>query len=163
MLGAAIATTISDIPFDGPISTTQVGLVDGEFVINPTAEQKAVSDLALTVASTREKVIMIEAGANEVPEQQMIDAIFKAHEVNQEVIKFIDTIVAECGKPKHSYESCAVPEELFAAMKEVVTPEEMEEAVFTDDKQTREENIRVVTEKLEEAFADNEEWLAILR
>ena len=105
---------------------------------------------------------MIEAGANEVPEQQMIDAIFKAHEVNQEVIKFIDTIVAECGKPKHSYESFAVPEELFAAMKEVVTPEEMEEAVFTDDKQTREENIRVVTEKLEEAFADNEEWLAIL-
>ena len=162
MLGAAIATTISDIPFDGPISTTQVGLVDGEFVINPTAEQKAVSDLALTVASTREKVIMIEAGANEVPEQQMIDAIFEAHEVNQEVIKFIDTIVAECGKPKHSYESFAVPEELFAAMKEVVTPEEMEEAVFTDDKQTREENIRVVTEKLEEAFADNEEWLAIL-
>ena len=162
MLGAAIATTISDIPFDGPISTTQVGLVDGEFVINPTAEQKAVSDLALTVASTREKVIMIEAGANEVPEQQMIDAIFKAHEVNQEVIKFIDTIVAECGKPKHSYESFAVPEELFVAMKEVVTPEEMEEAVFTDDKQTREENIRVVTEKLEEAFADNEEWLAIL-
>ena len=162
MLGAAIATTISDIPFDGPISTTQVGLVDGEFVINPTAEQKAVSDLALTVASTREKVIMIEAGANEVPEQQMIDAIFKAHEVNQEVIKFIDTIVAECGKPKHSYESFAVPKELFAAMKEVVTPEEMEEAVFTDDKQTREENIRVVTEKLEEAFADKEEWLAIL-
>ena len=162
MLGAAIATTISDIPFDGPISTTQVGLVDGEFVINPTAEQKAVSDLALTVASTREKVIMIEAGANEVPEQQMIDAIFKAHEVNQEVIKFIDTIVAECGKPKHSYESFAVPEELFTAMKEVVTPEEMEEAVFTDDKQTREENIRVVTEKLEEAFANNEEWLAIL-
>ena len=162
MLGAAIATTISDIPFDGPISTTQVGLVDGEFVINPTAEQKAVSDLALTVASTREKVIMIEAGANEVPEQQMIDAIFEAHEVNQEVIKFIDTIVAECGKPKHSYESFAVPEELFAAMKEVVTPEEMEEVVFTDDKQTREENIRVVTEKLEEAFADNEEWLAIL-
>ena len=162
MLGAAIATTISDIPFDGPISTTQVGLVDGEFVINPTADQKAVSDLALTVASTREKVIMIEAGANEVPEQQMIDAIFKAHEVNQEVIKFIDTIVAECGKPKHSYESFAVPEELFAAMKEVVTPEQMEEAVFTDDKQTREENIRVVTEKLEEAFADNEEWLAIL-
>ena len=162
MLGAAIATTISDIPFDGPLSTTQVGLVDGEFVINPTAEQKAVSDLALTVASTREKVIMIEAGANEVPEQQMIDAIFEAHEVNQEVIKFIDTIVAECGKPKHSYESFAVPEELFAAMKEVVTPEEMEEAVFTDDKQTREENIRVVTEKLEEAFADNEEWLAIL-
>ena len=162
MLGAAIATTISDIPFDGPISTTQVGLVDGEFVFNPTAAQKAVSDMALTVASTREKVIMIEAGANEVPEQQMIDAIFAAHEVNQKVIAFIDTIVAECGKPKHEYESCAVPEELFAAIKEIVTPEEMEVAVFSDDKQTREENIRVVTEKLEEAFADNEEWLAVL-
>ena len=162
MLGAAIATTISDIPFDGPISTTQVGLVDGEFVFNPTAAQKAVSDMALTVASTTEKVIMIEAGAKEVPEQQMIDAIFAAHELNQKVIAFIDTIVAECGKPKHEYESCAVPEELFAAIKEIVTPEEMEVAVFSDDKQTREENIRAVTEKLEEAFAENEEWLAVL-
>ena len=162
MLGAAIATTISDIPFDGPISTTQVGLVDGEFVFNPTAAQRAVSDMALTVASTREKVIMIEAGANEVPEQQMIYAIFAAHELNQKVIAFIDTIVAECGKQKHEYESCAVPEELFAAIKEIVTPEEMEVAVFSDDKQTREENIRVVTEKLEEAFAENEEWLAVL-
>ena len=162
MLGAAIATTISDIPFDGPISTTQVGLVDGEFVFNPTAAQKAVSDMALTVASTKEKVIMIEAGANEVPEQQMINAIFVAHELNQKVIAFIDTIVAECGKPKHEYESCAVPEELFAAIKEIVTPEEMEVAVFSDDKQTREENIRAVTEKLEEAFAENEERLAVL-
>ena len=162
MLGAAIATTISDIPFDGPISTTQVGLVGGEFVFNPTAAQRAVSDMALTVASTREKVIMIEAGANEVPEQQMIDAIFAAHELNQKVIAFIDTIVAECGKQKHEYESCAVPEELFAAIKEIVTPEEMEVAVFSDDKQTREENIRAVTEKLEEAFAENEEWLAVL-
>ena len=162
MLGAAIATTISDIPFDGPISTTQVGLVDGEFIFNPTAAQKAVSDMALTVASTKEKVIMIEAGANEIPEQQMIDAIFAAHELNQKVIAFIDTIVAECGKPKHEYESCAVPEELFAAIKEIVTPEEMEVAVFSDDKQIREENIRAVTEKLEEAFAENEEWLAVL-
>ena len=162
MLGAAIATSISDIPFDGPISTTQVGLVDGEFVFNPTAAQKEVSDLALTVASTKEKVIMIEAGANEVPEAQMIEAIFAAHELNQKVIAFIETIVAECGKEKHSYESCAVPEELFAAIREIVTPEEMEEAVFTDDKQTREENIRVITEKLEEAFAENEEWLSVL-
>ena len=162
MLGAAIAVSISDIPFDGPISTTQVGLVDGEFVFNPTSAQREVSDLALTVASTREKVIMIEAGANEVPEAQMIDAIFAAHEVNQKVIAFIDTIVAECGKPKHEYESCAVPQELFDAIKEIVPPEEMEEAVFTDDKQTREENIRVITEKLEEAFADREEWLDVL-
>ncbi len=162
MLGAAIATTISDIPFDGPISTTQVGLVDGEFVFNPTADQRSVSDLALTVASTREKVIMIEAGANEVPEQQMIDAIYAAHELNQKVIEFIDTIVAECGKEKHAYESCAVPEELFTAIKEIIPPAEMEEAVFTDDKQTREENIRQVTAKLEEAFAEKEEWLAVL-
>ena len=162
MLGAAIATSISDIPFDGPISTTQVGLVDGEFVFNPTAAQKAVSDLALTVASTKEKVIMIEAGANEVPEDKMIEAIFAAHEMNQKVIAFIDTIVAECGKEKHAYESCAVPEELFTAIKEIVPPAEMEDAVFTDDKQTREENIRVITEKLEEAFAENEEWLAVL-
>ena len=162
MLGSAIATTISDIPFDGPISTTQVGLVDGEFVFNPTAVQKEVSDMALTVASTREKVIMIEAGANEVPEAQMIEAIYAAHEVNQKVIAFVDTIVAECGKPKHDYQRFAVPEELFAAMKEIVPPEEMEKAVFTDEKQVREENIRQVTEKLEEAFADNEEWLAVL-
>ncbi len=162
MLGAAIATSISDIPFDGPISTTQVGLVDGEFVFNPTAAQKDISDMALTVASTKEKVIMIEAGANEVPEAQMIDAIFAAHELNQKVIAFIETIVAECGKPKHSYESCAVPEELFEAIKEFVTPAEMEEAVFTDDKQTREENIRLITAKLEEAFAEKEEWLAVL-
>lgn len=162
MLGSAIATSISDIPFAGPCATTQVGLIDGEFIINPTADQKQVSDMALTVASTREKVIMIEAGANEVPEQIMIEAIFKAHEVNQEIIKFIDTIVAECGKEKHSYESCAVPEELFAAIREIVTPQEMEEAVFTDDKQTREKNIAEITAKLEEAFAGNEEWLAVL-
>ena len=162
MLGSAIATAISDIPFDGPTASTQVGLVDGEFVFNPTAAQKEKSTLALTVASTKEIVIMIEAGANEVPEAQMIDAIFAAHEVNQQVIAFIETIVAECGKAKHDYISFAVPEELFEAMKEIVTPEEMEEAVFTDDKQTREENIRVITEKLEEAFAENEEWLGKL-
>ena len=162
MLGSSIATCISDIPFDGPCATTQVGLIDGEFIINPTLAQKDVSELQLTVASTREKVIMIEAGAKEVPEDKMIEAIYKAHEVNQEIIKFIDKIVEECGKPKHSYESCAVPEELFAAIKEIVPPEEMEVAVFSDDKQTREENIRQVTEKLKEAFADNEEWLAVL-
>ena len=162
MLGSAIATSISDIPFDGPCATTQVGLIDGEFVINPTSAQRQVSEMALTVASTREKVIMIEAGAKEVPEQKMIEAIFKAHEVNQEIIRFIDTIVAECGKEKHTYESCAVPEELFAAIKEIVPSEEMETAVFTDDKQTREANIAAITERLEEAFAENEEWLPLL-
>ena len=162
MLGSSIATCISDIPFDGPCAATQIGMIDGELIVNPTLAQKDVSDLQLTVASTREKVIMIEAGAKEIPEAKMIEAIFKAHEVNQEIIKFIDTIVAECGKEKHSYESCAVPEELFEAIKKIVTPEEMEVAVFTDDKQTREENIRQITEKLEAEFADNEDWLAIL-
>lgn len=162
MLGAAIATCISDIPFDGPCAMTQVGMIDGEFVINPSQEQWKKGDLNLTVASTREKVIMIEAGANEIPEATMIEAIYKAHEINQTIIEFIDKIVAEVGKPKHTYESCAVPEELFAAIREVVTPEEMEEAVFTDEKQVREENIRVITAKLEEAFAENEEWLAVL-
>ena len=162
MLGAAIATCISDIPFDGPCAMTQVGMIDGEMIINPSQEQWKIGDLNLTVASTREKVIMIEAGANEIPEATMIEAIYKAHEVNQTIIAFIDQIVAEVGKKKHEYTSCAVPEELFTAIKEIVPPAEMEEAVFTDEKQVREENIRVITEKLEEAFADNEEWLAIL-
>ena len=162
MLGSAIATAISDIPFDGPIAATQVGLIDGRFVFNPTTDERNISDLALTVASTREKVIMIEAGANEVPEDTMIEAIFAAHEMNQEIIKFIDTIVAECGKEKHAYTSCAVPEELFAAIKEIVPTEVMEEAVFTDEKQIRDENIREIKEKLAEAFADNEEWLELV-
>jgi len=162
MLGAAIATCISDIPFDGPCAMTQIGMVDGEFIVNPSQEQWKNGDLNLTVASTREKVIMIEAGANEVPEDKMIEAIYKAHEINQTIIAFIDKIVAEVGKPKHEYTSCAVPAEMFEEIKKLVTPEQMEEAVFTDDKQTREENIRVITEKLEEAFAENEEWLAIL-
>ena len=141
---------------------TQVGMIDGEFIINPNQEQWKKGDLNLTVASTREKVIMIEAGANEIPEATMIEAIYKAHEVNQTIIAFIDKIVAEVGKKKHEYTSCAVPAEMFEAMKEIVSPVEMEEAVFTDDKQTREENIRVITDKLTEAFAENEEWLAIL-
>ena len=162
MLGSSLATCISDIPFDGPCATTQIGLINGEFIVNPTLAQKDVSDLQLTVASTRDKVIMIEAGANEVPEDQMIEAIYKAHEVNQEIIKFFDQIIAECGKEKHSYESCAVPQELFDAIKEIVPPEEMEVAVFSDDKQTRENNIAQITDKLKEAFAEKEEWLAVL-
>ena len=162
MLGSAIATSISDIPFAGPCAMTQIGLIDGELIVNPGQNQMKVSELKLTVASTRDKVIMIEAGANELPEARMIEAIYKAHEVNQQVIAFIDKIVAECGKEKHSYTSCAVPEELFAAIKEIVPPAEMEEAVFTDEKQKREENIRQITERLEEAFADKEEWLEVL-
>jgi len=162
MIGAAIATCISDIPFDGPCAMTQMGMIDGELIVNPTQKQWKEGDLNLTVASTREKVIMIEAGANEIPEAKMIEAIYKAHEVNQTIIAFIDKIVAECGKKKHEYTSCAIPAEMFEEMKKLVTPEEMEVAVFTDDKQTREENIRNITAKLEEAFAEKEEWLAIL-
>ena len=162
MLGSAIATCISDIPFDGPCATTQIGMIDGEFIVNPTNAQKKVSDMALTVASTREKVIMIEAGAKEVPENIMIDAIFKAHEVNQQIIAFIDTIVAECGKQKHEYTSCAIPEELFAAIKEIVPPAEMEVIMFAEDKQVREERISALKDKLAEAFAENEEWLALI-
>ena len=162
MLGSSLATCISDIPFDGPCATTQIGLINGEYVVNPTLAQKDISDLQLTVASTRDKVIMIEAGANEVPEDQMIEAIYKAHEVNQEIIRFFDQIIAECGKEKHSYESCAVPQELFDSIKEIVPPEEMEVAVFSDDKQTRENNIAEITDKLKEAFAEKEEWLAVL-
>ena len=162
MIGAAVATCISDIPFDGPCAMTQVGMIDGELVLNPSQEQWKVGDLNLTVASTREKVIMIEAGANEVPEEKMLEAIYKAHEVNQTIIAFIDRIVAECGKKKHEYTSCAIPQEMFDEIKRLVPPEEMETAVFTDDKQTREENIRVITEKLEQAFAEKEEWLPIL-
>ena len=162
MLGAAIATCISDIPFDGPCAMTQIGMVDGEMVVNPSQEQWKNGDLNLTVASTSEKVIMIEAGANEIPEATMIEAIYKAHEINQTIIAFVNQIVAEVGKPKHEYTSCAVPEELFAAMKEIIPPAQMEEAVFTDEKQVREENIKNITEKLEEAFAEKEEWLAVL-
>ncbi len=163
MLGSAIATSISDIPFAGPIAATQIGLVDGELVVNPTADQKAATDLNLTVASTKEKVIMIEAGANEVPEDKMLEAIFMAHDVNKDIIAFIETIIEECGKEKHEYTSCAIPEELFEKMKEIVTPEEMEVAVFTDEKQVREENIRQIRELLEEKFAEiNEEWLELI-
>ncbi len=162
MLGSAIATCISDIPFDGPCATTQIGMIDGEFIINPTNDQKQVSDMQLTVASTRDKVIMIEAGANEVAEQTMIDAIYAAHSVNQEIIQFIDRIVAECGKEKMTYESFAVPAELMEKIQELVPAAEMEEAVFTDEKQVREANIQAITDRLEEEFKDNEEWLARL-
>ena len=162
MLGSAIATTISDIPFDGPCATTQVGLIDGEFVFNPTNAQKQVSDLALTVASTREKVIMIEAGANEVKEDIMLEAIFKAHEINQTIIAFIDQITEECGKAKHDYEHYTIPEELNEAIKEIVPPEAMEEAVFTDDKMVRDANISAIKDKLAEAFAEHEDWLPLI-
>ena len=162
MIGAALATTISDIPFDGPCAMTQMGMKNGEFIVNPSQKDWDEGDLKLTVASTATKVIMIEAGANEIPEEKMIEAIYKCHDVNQTIIAFINKIREEVGKPKHEYTSCAIPEEMFAAMREIVTPEQMEEAVFTDEKQKREENIREVTDKFAEAFAENEEWLTVL-
>ena len=163
MLGSALATCISDIPFDGPTAATQIGLIDGELIVNPTSEQRQVSDLALTVASTREKVIMIEAGANEVPEDTMIEAIYKAHEVNGQIIEFFDKIVAECGKAKHEYEHFDIPEEMYEDMVSFITPEAMEEAVFTDVKQVREENIRQITEKLEERYEEEHpDWFALI-
>ena len=162
MLGSAIATSISDIPFCGPCATTQIGMIDGKFIVNPNQEQWKNGDLNLTVASTSEKVIMIEAGANEIKEDKMLEAIYMAHEVNQTIITFINEMVEKVGKPKHSYTSCAIPEEMFEAIKEIVPPAEMEVAVFTDEKQVREENIKAIKEKLTEAFADKEEWLAVL-
>ena len=162
MIGTALAVHISDIPFDGPCAMTQMGLVDGEFIVNPSQKQWDEGDLQLTVASTKEKVIMIEAGANVVPEAKMIEAIYKCHDINQTLIEFMDKIRSEIGKPKHEYESCAIPEQMFEDIKKIVTPEQMEEAVFTDEKQKREANIAAITEKLEEAFADNEEYLAVL-
>ena len=162
MLGSALATSISDVPFDGPCATTQVGMIAGEFILNPGNGEKAVSDLLLTVASTKEKVIMIEAGANELPEEKMIEAIYLAHETNQQIIGFFESIIAECGKEKHSYESSAIPEAVFEKMKSVVSPEEMEKAVFTDEKQERDANISALSERLVEAFQEDEEALAIL-
>ena len=162
MLGSSLSTCLSDVPFDGPCATTQIGMVGGEFVVNPGNGEKAVSDLLLTVASTKEKVIMIEAGANELPEAKMIEAIYLAHDVNQQIIGFFESIIEECGKEKHSYVSSAIPEEVFAKMKEVVKPEEMEKAVFTDDKAERDANVSLLSERLVEAFQDDEEALAIL-
>ena len=162
MIGTALAVHISDIPFDGPCAMTQMGLIDGELIVNPSQEQWDNGDLQLTVASTKEKVIMIEAGANVVPEDKMLEAIYKCHDVNQTVIEFMEMIRAEVGKEKFEYTSCAIPEQMFEDIKAIVTPEQMEEAVFTDEKQKREANIKAITEKLEEAFAENEEYLAVL-
>ena len=163
MLGSALATSISDIPFDGPTAATQVGLVDGELVYNPTSAQREVSDLALTVASTRDKVIMIEAGANEVDEATMIQAIYGAHELNGQIIEFFDKIVAECGKEKHEYEHFDIPEDMWNDMVNFITPEAMEEAVFTDVKQVREENIRKIKDQLEESYAEeHEDWISFI-
>ncbi|MBQ2575794.1 MAG: polyribonucleotide nucleotidyltransferase [Lachnospiraceae bacterium] len=162
MIGTAMATTISDIPFDGPCAMTQMGMVDGKLIVNPSQSEWDFGDLRLTVASTAEKVIMIEAGANKLSDDVMIDAIYKAHDVNLSIIKLINQMVEEVGKEKFTYESCAIPDQMFEDIKKIVPPAEMEEAVFTDEKQKREANVSAITERLAEAFAENEEYLAVL-
>ena len=167
MLGSSIAVSISDIPFAGPIGAVSVGLVNGELVINPTSAQREISELDLTVASTKEKVVMIEAGAKEVPEEKVLEAIFYGHEINSQIVDFINQIVAECGKPKHAYEEHVVPEKVMSALMQVISQERMEEAVFTDVKQVREENIAKLTAEFEAYIAelpeeDQEEFKANL-
>ncbi|MBO4835629.1 MAG: polyribonucleotide nucleotidyltransferase [Lachnospiraceae bacterium] len=163
MLGSALATCISDIPFDGPVAMAQVGMVNGQLVFNPTEEERLATDLSLTVASTPEKVIMIEAGAKEVPEDKMIEAIFAAHELNTKINAFFAQIIAEVGKEKHSYESHVIPEEVTEAIVALIPQEEMEKAVFADEKQVRDANIAELTAMLEEKFAEeHEDWLPII-
>ena len=162
MIGAAVATSISDIPFAGPCATTQVGLVDGKVIINPNQEQWDNGDLQLTVASTIDKVMMIEAGANEIPEKDMVDYIYQADAVNKQIIAFINKIVAEAGKPKQDYVSVAVPDQMFEDIKKIVSPEEMETVCFNENRDIRDKGIADITEKLKEAFADNDAYLAQL-
>jgi polyribonucleotide nucleotidyltransferase len=137
-------------------------MVDGQIIVNPSQEEWDNGDLQLTVASTDEKVIMIEAGANEIDDETMISAIYQAHDINLSILKLIHQMMDEVGKEKFGYESCAISDELFDRIKSIVSPERMEEAVFTDEKQLREENIKKITEELEAAFADDEEALAVL-
>ena len=162
MLGTAIATAISDIPFNGPVAMTQVGMVDGELIVNPSQYDWDLGDLMLTVASTKEKIMMIEAGANIIPEDKMLEAIFTADKVNKEIIAFIEQIVSEVGKKKFEYESVKVPEEIFERIKSIVPEAEMEEAVFSDEKQVRDENIREIKDRLAESFAEDESALGFL-
>ncbi len=162
MLGASLATTISDIPFDGPCAMTQIGMKDGQFIVNPSQKDWDEGDLELTVASVGQKVIMIEAGANEISDEKMLEAIYMAHDVNLKVIEFFKEIAAKEGREKHEYVSCAIPEELFEEIKKIVPPEEMEKATFNDDKQAREAAVAEVQEKIQTAFADNEEWSALI-
>ncbi|MCL2287039.1 MAG: polyribonucleotide nucleotidyltransferase [Firmicutes bacterium] len=141
MIGSSIALCISEIPFNGPTAAVNIGLVDGELIVNPDAAQREISKLALTVSSTREKVMMIEAGANEVSEEIMFDAIMLAHEENKKIIEWIDSIVAIHAKPKRDYDKNVLPEGLYEAVTAFITNERMENAVFSDLKQIRDENL----------------------
>ncbi len=153
MIGASIAISISDIPWDGPISGVVVGLVDGEYVINPTAEQEKRSDMHVTVASTADLVAMIEAGANEIDNDTMFEGIMKGHEANQQIVEFIKGIQAEIGKPKFAFESNDPDPEMFEAIKEFAI-EDVRFALDTDDKLVRDERLRPVYDKVHEKFDD---------
>lgn len=153
MIGASAALSISDIPFGGPTAAVNVGLVNGEIVINPTEAQRKVSDLNLTVAGTAEKVAMIEAGANEVPDDVMLEAIKKGHEEIKKVCQFIQKMKDEIGKPKFAYKSFAVDHDLYEELEKDYT-EKMKTAVQEIDKDTRDNNVAVLTEEIENALAE---------
>ena len=153
MVGASMAIEISDIPFDGPIAAVNVGLVDGEIVVNPDAAQRAVSDMYMTLSGTAEKVCMIEVGANEVPDDIVYDAIMKGHEEIQKMCGFISEMAAEIGKEKYQYESVGVPEEAFAEIK-AFAYDEMKSGVQNDDKRIREGNLRTLTDKVKAEFGE---------
>lgn len=153
MIGASAALSISDIPFGGPTAAVNVGLVNGEIVINPTEAQRKVSDLNLTVAGTAEKVAMIEAGANEVPDDVMLEAIKKGHEEIKKVCQFIQKIKDEIGKPKFAYKSFAVDHDLYEELEKDYT-EKMKTAVQEIDKDTRDNNVAALTEEIENALAE---------
>ncbi len=158
MIGASIALSISDIPWNGPIGGVFVGLVDGRIVINPTAEQRAKSDLELTVAASKEKVVMIEAGAKEVDDDTMYEAIMKAHEEIKPLVDFINSIKAEIGKPKFDYPSCEIDHDMFDKI-EALVGEEVKVALDTDDKKIRDANLKPIYDKvfaaLEEEYPDS--------
>ncbi len=154
MIGASIALCISDIPFTDAVGSVSVGLVDGELIINPNAEQRLVSDLALTVSSKKDKVMMIEAGANEIPDDLMMKAIRFAHETNVKIVEFTEQIVAAEGKEKKPYEEHVIPEDMYKKITEYITDERMKEAVFTDMKQERDEKIKQITEEVIEKFGE---------
>ncbi|MGI6778011.1 MAG: polyribonucleotide nucleotidyltransferase [Acetivibrionales bacterium] len=153
MLGTSIALSISDIPFNGPIGCVILGLINDEVIINPDAKQREQSQMYVTLSGTMNKITMIEAGANEVPEEKMLEAIRIGHTEIKKIIEFINTIMAEIAKPKFEYESAEVPEDVFNAVNDFAY-EKMKELVLTDDKQVRDDNISNLTDEIQQHFAE---------
>ena len=154
LLGSSIALSISDIPFNGPVGGVILGLIDGEIIINPDAAQREKSKMHVNLVGTREKIVMIEAAANEVPDEVMLEAIKKGHEEIKRIVDFIDDIVKEIGKPKFEYESSEVPDEIFIPVKEFAY-EKMKKAVLAVDKQVRDDNVTKLTEEIMERFKED--------